>query len=114
MRECIENEWLPFCLNIGISYELFWTLNPRKIRPFVLADRKKQEEDFNMRNFNAWLNGIYVAQAIGSCFSKQDKYPEQPIDFKESKKDSKKDATIFEAWAIAFNRDFEKKQLESQ
>ena len=66
-----------------------------------------------MKNFNAWLNGIYIAQAIGSCFSKQAKYPEQPIDFNK-KQDGKKDATIFEAWTIAFNREFENKQLEGQ
>lgn len=63
----------------------------------------------------AWINGIYVARAVGACF--KGKYPEKPIDFynlenndfeSEEKKDRpkrKKDVEAFEAWAIAFNKE---------
>ncbi len=62
----------------------------------------------------AWINGIYVAKAVGACF--KGKYPEKPFDFynvensvlhdEETVEEANKpkDVVDFEAWAIAFNQ----------
>ena len=36
LREMIENVYLPQALTIGgVDYDLLWSLNPRKLQPFV-------------------------------------------------------------------------------
>ena len=35
---------MPDALTIGIPYELFWHLNPKKLKPFQLAYKKRQQE----------------------------------------------------------------------
>lgn len=62
----------------------------------------------------AWINGIYVARAVGACF--KGKYPDKPLDFynvnnntfldvdQEEETKKPKDVVDFEAWAIAFNQ----------
>jgi hypothetical protein len=80
MRGLVEEVWLPQCLTIGVPYELFPQLNPRKIEPFKKAFKQRKEEEIATMNYNAWLNGLYVTHAVGACFSKNSKYPSQPID----------------------------------
>lgn len=123
MRECIENDWLPYSLRIGVPYELFGKLNPKRIKPFEKAymenSKQEQRERLEYLNVGAWLNGIYVAKAIASCFSKNEKYPEKPIDFnigssKEvSEKSLDENAANFREYAIAFNIQRRKKLQES-
>ena len=100
--ECILKMWLPQCLSIGISYELFWTLNPKKLQPFFEAEKIKQEQKYKDINYTAWLNGMYVASAISACFSKNTKYPEKPYEAKKEE-ENWTHAERFGAWAIAFN-----------
>ncbi len=38
-----------------------------------------------MMEYNAWLNGIYVRNAIASCFDKKCEYPENPLAKKDMK-----------------------------
>lgn len=102
MGECILKMWLPQCLSIGISYELFWTLNPKKLQPFFEAEKIKQEQKYKDINYTAWLNGMYVASAISACFSKNTKYPEKPYEAKREE-ENWTHAERFGAWAIAFN-----------
>lgn len=113
MGECIDKVWLPQALAMDISYETFQILNPKRMKPFAKAFKQKKEEAFTTMNYTAWLNGIYVANAIGSCLSKNSHYPEKPIEFNNKENQGKAQASIFEAWAIAFNKDFESKQKES-
>lgn len=71
MRRKWEKELLPQCLAMGIGYDEFWTLNPRKLA--VLVDgyklRRKIEDE------QAWLLGGYVFQAVstalGNAFKKK-------------------------------------------
>lgn len=59
-------------------------------------DEKKQEVDNN-----AWLNGVYVLYAIGSCLSSNNKYPEKPISLDEYEK---KNMTIEQLRQIEENK----------
>ena len=57
----INNEYLPYALSIGVSYETFWTLNPRTLKPFIEAYKIKQE----VLDEEMWRMGIYVHEAVG-------------------------------------------------
>lgn len=51
---------MPFALSIGISYEQFWHLNPRKLKPFEKAYKLRQKQiDGQM-----WMMGRYVLEAF--------------------------------------------------
>jgi hypothetical protein len=60
---------------MGVDYELFWTLNPKSLSPFVKAFNLKQKYDDTM----AWALGNYIKHAIVSSFSKTVKYPLSPM-----------------------------------
>lgn len=68
---------------MGVDYDLFWTLNPKSLIPFVKAFNLKQEYDDAM----AWKSGTYVRMAIASCLDKNIKYPKKPLmsDYKNDK-----------------------------
>lgn len=64
-----------------------------------------------MVNYEAWLNGLYIRQAVASIFSKNGKYPEQPIE-KSTDRNSLDNEMIFkskfEVWAKIHNDKFKK------
>jgi len=60
---------------IGVDYDLFWTLNPKSLSPFIKAFKLRQEYDDAM----AWNLGRYIQSAIGSVLSKSGKYPSKPF-----------------------------------
>ena len=66
--------WLVQALTIGVDYQTFWSLTPKKLTPFVEAFKQKREhatEEFRAKaNFAAWLQGVYIARAIAVNFSK--------------------------------------------
>lgn len=90
---------------IGVDYVLFWTLNPKQIKPFIEAHKQKQMLWQEEVNFTAWLNGIYVSSAIAACLGENSPYPEKPISFDGKNQEQKTsfDAKKFHAFAIAFN-----------
>jgi hypothetical protein len=104
MRELVLKVWLPQCLTIGVSYELFWSLNPAKIEPFKEVFKQRKEEELATMNYNAWLNNLYTAYAVGSCFSKNSKYPSQPLDMTGKNKLTFNQKA--ELWALAMNEDY--------
>ena len=67
-----------------MPYELFWHLNPTKLKPFYEAYKiRRQEESYKM-----WLMGQYVEAALDATVcnmiplikrSRKGKYPEEPI-----------------------------------
>lgn len=108
-------------LTIGVDYETFWSLTPKKLIPFVEAFKKKQEyaaQEFRAKaNFSAWLQGVYIARAIAVNFSKNASYFDQPIvltDSAEEREQGKVDAVKFECWAKAFNQQFQNKRPEAR
>lgn len=60
---------------MGVEYDLFWTLNPKSLTPFIRAFELKNEYEDRLM----WQNGLYVRMAIATLFDKKAKYPEQPL-----------------------------------
>ena len=73
--EHIENILLPRALMMGVNYDLFWTLNPKSLSPFIRAFELKQEYDDTM----LWQSGLYIRLAIASLLDKSVKYPTKPL-----------------------------------
>lgn len=57
----------------GMPYEDAWNATPAEIQVVVTAWYKAQ-------TLSAWISGQYVAAAIGVSFSKNAKYPNNPLD----------------------------------
>lgn len=62
---------MPEALAMGIPWEVFWHLNPKKFKPFITAKKKKMVE---LDQFvHTWI-GTYgmsaLTTAISKCFSK--------------------------------------------
>ena len=95
---------------IGVDYVLFWTLNPKKIEPFIEAHKQKQIFWQEEVNFTAWLNGVYITNAIATCFSENHQYPNMPISLsgKDEGDTVNAQAQKFDAFAIQFNENFKK------
>lgn len=59
-----------------------------------------------MNNFQSWLTGRYVAEAVASVLSKKAKYPKEPYQLhtkKSSEKEVHNDVKRFMAFANAVN-----------
>ena len=82
----IFREMFPFYLSIGMSSAEYWDGDPSLTRYFRKAYLLEQEQ-FNQR---AWLEGLYVYNALGAVFSqmfhekgkKGETYIDKPIDFR--------------------------------
>lgn len=59
---------------IGVDYDLFWSLNPESLAPFIKAFKMKIDYDNRM----VWQTGAYIKMAISSSFNKNVKYPKEP------------------------------------
>lgn len=65
---------MPDALTIGVPYDLFWHLNPKKLKPFFKAFENKRK----MRDEESWIWwGTYGISALSvvlaSAFSKDSK-----------------------------------------
>lgn len=74
LRSYFRDKYLPDILAMGMSEELFWTMNPTKIKPYVEAERKK---DIKHDYWN-WMLGAYVKSSIASALDKHNKYSDKP------------------------------------
>lgn len=113
MKELVWKVWLPQALSIGVDYNVFWTLTPEKLEPFIKVFKEREEreaESFQIEsNFQAWLQGVYITKAISACFGKNVKYPSEPIRLKDEEVKPIETVSKFEAWATAFNQQIDKK-----
>lgn len=68
-------------LAIGVSYDLFWHLTPKKLESFYKADEIKRKR----RDEEAWFQGMYFASAIDSTIcnafrdGQKEKYANKPF-----------------------------------
>lgn len=69
---------------------------------------ERKEQEMKMLDVSAYYNGIYVQQAVASCFSKKAKYPKQPLSLVE-KVEPLSGEEQFKLWAAEFNRRFDEK-----
>lgn len=44
IRELIDEVYLPNAIIMGVGYNVFWELTPRRLRPFLKAYEEKVEE----------------------------------------------------------------------
>lgn len=85
---------------MGVSYETFWHLNPRKLKPIEKAYEMKMESRQAQMNLESWLQGLYVQNAVASVLAKNAKYPKKPFDLfgKEKKKTPEQEAEEFKEY----------------
>ena len=96
----------------GVSYELFWHLNPTKLEPFKESNLLKKKEEARLQDMYGWVYGRYVMDAIGAAFSKDYSYPEMPRGATQNKgnKQVMSDGAKFAAFALAHRKALEKKR----
>lgn len=115
----------PYYLAIGMTYEQFWEMDCDLVKYYRKAARIRQD----LKNQDAWLQGMYVYQAVGNlapilrAFAKKgakpQPYPEQPFELnvrqdkkventKEKKQDDKAKAYM-QMFAMSFNKKFQGK-----
>ena len=68
-------ELCPFYLSIGVTWDEYWNGDYSKLPYYRKAYSYKQKQ----LNSQLWLQGYYFLHAIGAAFSKEGKYPEEPI-----------------------------------
>ena len=76
-------EQLPTALVYGMTEAEFWTMNPKRIRPYKKAYEMKLKE----KDEESWLQGLYFHQAllasVGNMFrgkgAKPYQYPDKPF-----------------------------------
>lgn len=67
---------------------------------------KEKEEQIKLLDVAAYYQGLYVQQAIASCFSKKVKYPEKPLSLIE-KQVPLSGEEKFRLWVEEYNRRFD-------
>ena len=120
----IFEENFPFYLAIGMSSAEYWEGDCSLTRYYRKAYKIKQEEI----NINAWLQGLYVYDAVSTAVhnalrgknSKAREYAKQPYDFNNREKTEFEKAREVEveqqkalAWMENFVRINQKKQSQS-
>ena len=112
----VFEEAFPFYLAIGMSFAEYWEGDPLLAQYYRKAYRIKQEEINN----NAWLQGMYVYDAMSTAlhnalrgFSKQKSpakdYATQPYDFKGKAKneaEKAKEVEVEQEKALAWMENF--------
>ena len=121
----IFQESFPFYLAIGMSSAEYWEGDCSLTRYYRKAYKIKQEEINN----NAWLQGLYIYDAVSTSLhnalrgknQKARQYAERPYDFKNREKTEFEKAREVEieqqkalAWMENFVRINQKKQSQSQ
>lgn len=98
---------MPAAIRFGIPADVFWELNPKYMYIYQDAYIKEKEEQIKMLDVAAYYQGLYVQQAIASCFSKKTKYPKKPLSL-EPKKKVLSGEEQFRLWVQEFNKRFDK------
>lgn len=76
-----ENEWFPKANAMGVSWQEFWSMNPRIIKVIAKGYKEKIKE----QDYLAWLSNKYTLSAVGVAiennFAKHPKakYIDKPI-----------------------------------
>lgn len=68
---------------MGIGAKEFWNLNIRTLRPYLMAEDIKREQ----QNYFLWLQGVYIYDAVGTVVgnalskkgAKKHEYVKEPI-----------------------------------
>lgn len=91
---------MPRAIECGIKPKEFFHSTPNEINMQIEAYWNTVKRQYEFAEYQAWLNGLYDAWAIGTCFNKKTKYPENPLEKKSkeiseiAKKSQKSEAQI--------------------
>lgn len=94
---------------MGIPVDVFWNLNPKYMYMYQDNFIKEKEEQLKMLDVTAFYQGLYVKQAIASCFNKSAKYPQVPFSLVK-KENSLSPEEKFKLWIEEYNRRFDDNQ----
>ena len=115
-------------LALGISEELFWTLSPSRLYPYLEADKRKQEK----RDLEMWRMGFYVQNAVAVAIDKvlncrkstleymdkpllaQVKESQQEVELSEDEKMRQVEALFMSLETLSTNSKLAKHQKESE
>lgn len=86
----------PFYRHIGMSSREYWDEEPALAQYFLRHYRNTQREEFEEKNFNNWLQGLYnynaLSVALSQLFDSKNEdiqYPDKPINFFETEEEKK-------------------------
>ena len=89
--------------------QTFPNLNPRIMFAYQDAYIEQKKQEMKLLDVAAYYNGLYIQQAISSCFNKRAKYPKKPLSLEEKSKTLSGEEQ-FKLWIAEYNRRFEEKQ----
>lgn len=89
--------------------DVFWNLNPKYMYMYQDEYIREKEEQIKLLDISAYYQGLYVQQAIASCFSKRAKYPKQPLSLAPKKK-ALSGEEQFKLWVQEYNKRFDEKR----
>lgn len=104
------NEWFPYYLALGMTYEQYWSSDPY----LTVYYQKAKKMKFDYDNQMAWINGMYIYDAVSAivfntwCRKEGEQcknYTDKPYEFDEAKQEEelKKEAEVqAEAWMRNF------------
>lgn len=81
-------------------------MNPKIMSIYQDAYIKHLEEQRELINYTAWLQGQYNIASIGAAMGKKCKYPSRPFEL-ENKESSASGEEKFMIWIDEFNRKFD-------
>lgn len=95
-----------------IPLDVFRKLNPKIMERYLPFFREQMKYRRDNMSDSGWVNGLYVGRAISSCFSKNAKYPEEPLKLwndgaNQEENEPFTDADRFGAFVAAFNSKFD-------
>ncbi len=70
-------------MEAGISQKEFMKMTPSNLKLEISAYWNRQKNNWERAEYQAWLSGLYVMNAIGASFSKKHKYPKNPMEQKQ-------------------------------
>lgn len=104
------NEWFPYYLALGMTYEQYWRSDPY----LTVYYQKAKKMKFDYDNQMAWINGMYIYDAVSAivfntwCRKEGEQckdYTNKPYEFDRAKQEEelKKEAEVqAEAWMRNF------------
>lgn len=106
----VMNEWFPYYLALGMTYEQYWHSDPY----LTVYYQKAKKMKFDYDNQMAWINGLYIYDAVSAivfntwCRKEGEQcknYANKPYEFDETKQEEeiKREAEVqAEAWMRNF------------
>lgn len=80
------------CGSIGIPYSIYWHGTEDELTYYIKAYERKYQTERSIFETEAWILGVYTANAVASCLGDFD-YPNEPLKFYGEQSDSEREIT---------------------